>query len=160
MMGTLLVFFFVVAVSIGVAQAAPRAEIFGGYQYTHFDGGPNANGWNASLTGNVNSWFGITADFSGVYPSGFNFYTYTFGPQVSARLPIVHPFVHALIGGARLSASGVGVNGFERLLGGGINVGQGPFAWRVAQFDWMIVRFHGLTNNENFRVSTGIVLRF
>lgn len=62
-MGTLLVFFFVVAVSIGVAQAAPRAEIFGGYQYTHFDGGPNANGWNASLTGNVNSWFGITADF-------------------------------------------------------------------------------------------------
>jgi hypothetical protein len=39
-----------------VALAAPKAEIFGGYQYTHFDGGPNASGRNAALTGNFNSW--------------------------------------------------------------------------------------------------------
>ena len=37
----------------------PKAEIFGGYQYTRFDGGVNANGWNTSLTGNLNNWFGI-----------------------------------------------------------------------------------------------------
>src|SRR5438477_7120578 len=45
--------------------AAPKAEVFGGFQYTHFDGGPNAGGWNAALTGNFNSWLGIRADFSG-----------------------------------------------------------------------------------------------
>jgi hypothetical protein len=66
------------------AFAAPGVEIFGGYQFTRFEDGPNAHGWNAALTGNLNSWFGVTADFSGVYPSGFNFHTYTFGPKISA----------------------------------------------------------------------------
>ena len=63
----MLVGFFSVA---GFAQeSAPRAEFFGGYQYTRFDGGTNANGWNTSLTGNVNNWFGVAADFSGAYAS-------------------------------------------------------------------------------------------
>src|SRR5690348_14626605 len=47
------------------AQAEPKAELFGGYQYTHPDGGPSLNGWNGALTGNFNKTFGITADFSG-----------------------------------------------------------------------------------------------
>src|SRR5207249_1502875 len=66
---------------------APKAEIFGGYQYTRFDGGVNANGWNTALAGNLNNWFGIAADFGGAYKSlngaSFNTYTYTFGPVVS-----------------------------------------------------------------------------
>jgi hypothetical protein len=48
-------------------EAAPKAEFFGGYQYTRFDGGVNANGWDTTLTGNLNRWFGIAADFSGAY---------------------------------------------------------------------------------------------
>ena len=32
-------------------EAAPKAEFFGGYQYTRFDGGVNANGWDTTLTG-------------------------------------------------------------------------------------------------------------
>ena len=32
--------------------AAQRVEIFGGYQFTHLQPSYNANGWNASLTGN------------------------------------------------------------------------------------------------------------
>jgi len=61
-------FVYVVAVTFlsAAALAAPKAEIFGGYQLTHFDGGPNSSGWNAALTGNFNSWLGITADFSSV----------------------------------------------------------------------------------------------
>ena len=155
-----LVYAAAVMVLSTAALAADKAEIFGGYQLTHFDGGPNSSGWNAALTGNFNSWFGITADFSGVYPSGGNFYTYTFGPKVSVPLPIVKPYVHALFGGARLSGGGGSINGFDAMIGGGADVGHGMFAWRVIQFDWMSVRFHGVSDNKNVRVSTGIVLRF
>jgi hypothetical protein len=69
-----------------------KAEIFGGYQLTHFDSRPNSNGWNAALTGNFLPFLGVTADFSGVYNSGTHFYTYTFGPEVHARALGVKPF--------------------------------------------------------------------
>ena len=149
-----------VVFSTAGAYGAPKAEVFGGYQSTHFDGGPNANGWNAAITGNLNSWLGVTADVSGVYPTGFDFTTYTFGPQISAPLPVIKPFAHLLLGGARLSAGGNSINGFDLMIGGGFDAGHGPFAWRIVQFDWMSTRFHGFTDNKNVRVSTGIVLRF
>src|SRR5437879_13302253 len=66
-----------------------KAQVFGGYQYTLFDGGVNANGFNGAITGNLNHWFGVAADFSGAYKnvSGVDTktYTYTFGPQVAMR---------------------------------------------------------------------------
>jgi hypothetical protein len=46
------------------------------------------------------------------------------------------------------------------MIGGGADFGHGPFAWRVVQFDWMTVRFNGVNNSKNIRVSTGIVVRF
>ena len=59
--------FIVVAVSIlalvlpAVAQHEyPKAEIFGGYQFSHNDPSVNLSSWNAALTGNVNRWFGVT----------------------------------------------------------------------------------------------------
>jgi hypothetical protein len=71
--------FAIIAVSllfslIAVAQEAPKAELFGGYQYTRLNPngagtGFNFNGWNASLTGNANRWLGVTGDFSGIYKS-------------------------------------------------------------------------------------------
>jgi hypothetical protein len=142
------------------AQAAPKAEIFGGYQFTRTEGGANWNGWNASLTGNMGSFFGISADFSQVYNSGVHYSTYTFGPEVHAHLPLVKPFAHALFGGARASASGVSTNGFATYIGGGLDAGSGPIAWRVAQFDWLYDRFSGFGSSKNVRVSTGLVLRF
>lgn len=145
---------------VGMAQAEPRAEVFGGYQYTHLDPSVNDNGWNAALTGNFNQWLGVTADFSGAYESGFKFHTYTFGPVVSAHLPIAKPFVHALFGGATASGGGTSFTGFDMMLGGGLDVGHGPLAWRLVQADWMITRFSGFTDKKNTRVSTGIVLRF
>ena len=45
--------FVVLMVSAVAANAAPKAEVFGGYQFTHFDGGPNMNGWNGALTGQL-----------------------------------------------------------------------------------------------------------
>ena len=86
-----------------------KAEIFGGYQYTKFDGGLNANGFNGAVTGKLNRWFGVTADFSGAYGSQSGVdtktYTYTFGPQISMHSGKVTPFAHALFGGVHESAS-------------------------------------------------------
>src|SRR5258708_12499463 len=87
-------FCFAILILSVAANAAPKAEVFGGYQFTHLDGGPNMNGWNGALTGNFNSWFGVTADFSGVYGSGPRFHTYTFGPEVPAHPPPRKPFPH------------------------------------------------------------------
>jgi hypothetical protein len=142
------------------ALAEPKAEIFGGYQYTHLDGGPNLNGWNGALTGNFNSFLGIRADLSGSYKNGFKFTTYTFGPEVSLRLPVIHPFAHALFGGATASGGGASTTGFDMMYGGGVDMGSGPIAFRVGQFDWMVTRFSGFTDKNNVRFSTGLVIRF
>ncbi len=140
---------------------AQKAEIFGGYQLTHFDGGTNSNGWNAALTGNFLPFFGVTADFSGVYNSGTHFYSYTFGPEVHARAFGVKPFAHALFGGSTFSSGGVNSTGFTTYLGGGVDVKILPFvSARLTQVDWMTTRFSGVTNKNNVRISAGLVLRF
>lgn len=151
-------------------ESAPKAELFGGYQYTRFDGGVNANGWNTSVAGNVNNWFGVAADFSGAYgsPSGVSIhnYTYTFGPVVSMRQnEKFTPFVHFLAGGYHASAAFSGVSasdsGFAMMFGGGVDVNASPrLAFRAVQFDWLSMRGNGSTNNNNMRISTGLLFRY
>ena len=87
-----------VAGLFSLTAAAQRVEVFGGYQFTHLQPAFNANGWNASLTGNFKHVLGITGDFSGAYKQNLSVYTYTVGPVLTARLPVVQPFVHALFG--------------------------------------------------------------
>jgi hypothetical protein len=176
--------FFVLVVFLGLlslplmAQDYPKALVFGGYQYLHLGGSGtdiNANGWNASLTGNFNSWFGVAADFSGAYKTinvaGANVdakvYSYTGGPVVSLNSAgKVNPFVHALFGGAHLSGSVSGLgsgstNGFTMMFGGGADVKLNQIlAVRLVQADWVYYRFSGNSESHNVRVSTGIVLRF
>jgi hypothetical protein len=153
------------------AHAVPNATIFGGYQYTRFGDstvfangggifsatGLNANGWNAALTAGFSNWLGIRADVSTAYPRNFNFSTYTFGPELSLHLPIIRPFAHALFGIARVSSFGVVSDDFETMIGGGLDIGHGILAWRLAQVDWMS---KGIVNNRNIRICTGLVLRF
>src|SRR4051794_15251497 len=76
----------------------PRAEVFGGYSFVR-QGDLNINkGWNGSVAGNFNRWFGIEGDVSGHYytqdipnVSGVdahadaNFMTYRVGPKFSFR---------------------------------------------------------------------------
>ena len=56
---------------MAAAEDHPKVEVFGGYQHLRVGVAPDigANGWNAAITGNVNRWFGVTADFSGAYRS-------------------------------------------------------------------------------------------
>ena len=46
------------------AQDFPRAEVFGGYSYFNLDtlgltSRQSLNGWEASVTGNMNRWIGV-----------------------------------------------------------------------------------------------------
>jgi hypothetical protein len=170
--------FAIIAVSLlvsltAVAQDAPKAELFGGYQYTRLNPngagtGFNFNGWNASLTGNANKWFGVTGDFSGIYKSisgvSVKAYTYTFGPTFAVRKSeAVTPFVHALFGGFHASANfaGASTDGFAMMIGGGVDAKLSQhLALRAVQFDWVMLRDSGVTENKNVRVSTGLVFRF
>jgi hypothetical protein len=163
------------------AQDNPKAEVFGGYQYLHLGGSGtdvNANGWNASLTGNVNNWLGVTADFSGSYKTinvlGVNVntkvYSYTGGPVVNLNSGgKFNPFVHALFGGAHVSGSAsfegnsgsASDNGFTMMFGGGTDVKLNKaIAYRLFQADWVYYRFSGQSESHNVRLSTGIVFRF
>ena len=163
---------------LGFTEDTPKAEVFGGYQYSRVNiagTGINFNGWNASVTGNFNKYFGVAADFSGAYHSetggSVNAYTYTFGPVLSLNHEgTINPFVHALFGGAHatLSASGVGsagTSGFAMQMGGGADARiSSRFAIRVIQADWVYYHFSDLGSqaslSKNVRISTGIVLRF
>jgi hypothetical protein len=159
--------FMLLAVLLGffclpvVAQDYPKAELFGGYQFTHLEPSLNANGWNASLTGNLNSWLGGKVDFGGAYKSGLKFHTFMFGPVVSVRKSeLVTHFAHVLVGAARLSDGG-STTGFSMAVGGGLDVKvNSNFAVRLVQADWLPYRVAQFWVKKNARVSAGIVIRF
>jgi hypothetical protein len=149
------------AVSIlGMAQETPRPEVYGGYQFTSTDGGWHASGWNGAANFYFTRWLGVTGDFSGVYSSGSNLYTYTAGPVVSTHKSSFAPFAHALFGGAHAASGGVGDGGMAMMFGGGIDLGRKRLAIRAVQFDWMLLRFAGITDKNNMRVNTGLMYRF
>ena len=88
-------------------------------------------------------------------------YTYTVGPVLTARLPVVQPFVHALFGGATLSSGGVSDNAFAMLLGGGLDVGlRKGSGLRLVQADWLMTKFGDQTQDRQGRLSAGIVIKF
>jgi hypothetical protein len=145
------------AVSAAAQKNFPSAEVFGGYQFTHLEPSLDANGWNAAITGNVNRWFGVTADFSGAYKNGGHIYTYMFGPSFTSRVERLSAFGHVLAGGAASGES----NAFSIAMGGGIDVSAGRhLAVRLIQADWLVFRSGGVTDKRNARVSTGVVFRF
>jgi len=126
----LAVFLFCLS-AIMAAQETPKFDLFGGYSFgrlkTPDDIGPaNLNGWDSSLTWNLNSWLGIDAEGSGHYGSSLNrsqimilvctptgcvnpmppfttdqrFHTYAIGPRFTWRNGhVVTPFAHVLFGG-------------------------------------------------------------
>ena len=166
-----------------LAQSTNRVEIFGGYSY--FDGSytgegvfPNhPQGWNASVTGKLNRWVGVTADFSGYSQSdgvgdSANAYNFLFGPTASITFHRLTPFAHFLLGDSHVNpSSGFKVltsnNSFAFAVGGGLDYAVVKHIAVRAQVDLL---HNGFTTNDNQlqyrvdhnfpRVSTGIVLRF
>jgi hypothetical protein len=147
---------------------AQKAAIFGGYQLTRrggdalFGAGTSyLNGWNASVTGGVAPFLGITADLSGAYKSGSKLHTFSVGPELRAHVRGLRPFGHILVGG--YSSSGPislgSTSGFAMFAGGGLDIKAAPLlAIRIAQFDWMMI--HSQSSSNNFRYSAGLVLSF
>jgi hypothetical protein len=153
---------FVCLVSLmGFTQETPKPEVFGGYQYTRFEGGANGNGFNGQATMYINKWLGVSGDFGASYATGgLKYYTYTGGPVLSTHKGQFSPFAHFLIGGARASDSFGGINGLAMMPGGGVDMGRNQLAVRLVQFDWLINRFSGITSKNNARISTGLLFRF
>jgi opacity protein-like surface antigen len=139
----------------------------------------NLNGWNASITGNVNHWFGVVADFSGHYgtPSILSLglethvHSFLFGPRFSYRhSERITPYVHALFGASHLNFKVPLIplettdNAFAMALGGGLDVKVHPHvAIRLAQVDYFMTRFNlfsVIESQNNIRISTGLVFRF
>ena len=147
----------------------PKAEFYGGYQYTRLQGGVNANGFDFGATGNFSDSFGITADFGSTFKTqggvSFNNYTYTFGPQLALRANKGYtPFVHLLIGGDHASASFAGVsgsgNGMALLAGGGVDFNMNRYMAFRGSADWMMFHNSSGTSSKNFRMPIGIVFKF
>jgi opacity protein-like surface antigen len=156
-------------------EEVPKAEVFGGYSWA----GGDFHGWGASVTGNVNRWLGLTADFSGHYsrsgePGVFvvreRAHSFLFGPRVSLRRKRVTPFAYALFGGVRfrgeLSAppplnlfASDDDTGFNMALGGGLDVKlTRRVSLRAFQLDYMRPTFFGEAHNRG-RLAFGLVLR-
>lgn len=161
--------------SLAAAQV-PSGNVYFGYAYVRSPlvttESVNLNGWNGSLEGKFLPWIGLVADLGGYYGSqtkpgvahlNGNVYSFLFGPRVSVGVGRFRPFAHALFGAGHTSSSGGGYSAsdtsFSDALGGGLDykIIKG-LAWR-GQFDALQTRFYGRDQN-NFRFSTGIVIRF
>lgn len=173
----LLVILVLLLSSLGNAQDSleitPKAELFGGYSYA----GTGSHGFDASVAGNVNQWFGLVADVGGQYTrlddQGFTekirTYSILFGPRFSLRrVNRVVPFAHALFGVSHLKTAtnefgpplSFSDTSFGMALGGGLDISiNEKFAIRAIQADYLQTRFFGGTQNKG-RLSVGIVLRF
>jgi opacity protein-like surface antigen len=160
------------------AQIPTRGNVFAGYSYGSADfssnGRTNLNGWNGSLEGKVLPWVGFVADFSGLYGSqnipgisAFNvdtkMNTVVLGPRVSVPVGKFTPFAEALFGASHINASATGFSdsdtSFATALGGGIDYRLIHGIGLRVEGDMLQTRFFSSTQN-NFRLSTGIVLHF
>lgn len=151
-----------VLVFTGSAFSQHGAQIFGGYSYQR-TGGEGVNGFNASVTGNIAPWLGITGDFalhskgeSVLVPNSGTLFnadakllSFMFGPQFTSHVnDTTSIFVHILAGGYRVSgnvdASGLGFSvnssgtGFAAATGGGVDFRVAPkISVRPVQIDWI-----------------------
>jgi len=136
----------------------------------------NMNGWNASFAWNFSNLLGVVADVSGAYnnrwfspegPSRNRLHNFIFGPRLTHRVSEkFQPFVHGLFGVShaafrpgRSSSVEASENAFAMALGGGLDCKISErLSVRLAQADYFLTRFGNNQNQNNFRVSTGIVI--
>ncbi|HSS99022.1 MAG TPA: outer membrane beta-barrel protein [Terriglobales bacterium] len=178
----LVVTIMTVGVTCASGQGNAKVDVFGGYSYASIDVNDlgdrqSANGWEASVSENVNRWFAVEGGVSGYY-KGYDFsdpllgnfharltdYFFGGGPRFNFR-PL---FAHALIGADRASIgiSGVSVSQtkFATAFGGGV---QFPVLHKMsirASADYLLTRHNIFEDTSfkqnNFRVSVGLVYSF
>jgi hypothetical protein len=154
------------------AQAQTSGNVFFGYSYYNTNlstvNRASANGWEATLEGKVLPVVGIVADIDAHYgtqdfpgfSADFTERNFLFGPRFSVPTGKIRPFAQVEVGVGHVSIDGGPSDTcFATDLGGGIDYKLIPHAaWRF-QGDYLSTRFFSTTQN-NFRFSTGIVVRF
>jgi len=161
-----------------VAQEDKGFEVSGTYQYVRFNPGYGSPGFNCqggagSAGAYLTSRFGVIGEFGACrttgLPSGMSAHqmNYLFGPRMyfPTSRGRLFPYVQALFGGAKYSASVSGLgseseNAFAMAFGGGADITLSKHVTlRAAQFDYFFTHFEGEGQN-NFRIQSGIVYRF
>lgn len=165
----------------------PRGEVFGGYTFSRYSvdsTGHTLNGWGASVSGNITRYFGVIADFSGVYGSepyaypctlpvppgcppatqNLNAYHFLAGPRFTHRTHKAAPFAQLLFGVVDLRQEKSGNrSGFAMGLGGGVDVPVGKhLAYRLFQADYIPAKRPNDVGgwDHDFRLETGLVFTF
>jgi len=173
-----------------MAASNSRFELFGGYSYLHtsFDSNAmgvsgvtsnNLNGWDSSVTANLNRWIGLVADFGGSYGKQFQTtdgnasrpyaYSFLFGPRFYvSKSDRLRPFAESLFGtvharegiNALDSTKSAQINtAFAAALGGGLDVRlKKHIELRAIEADYVVSRLFN-TNQNSARISTGIIFR-
>jgi len=170
---------FVIGLALGLcgtaeAQDLPRLDVFGGYSYASIDTNgltsrQGANGWEASVSGNVSRWFAAEGDFSGYYKTyplndvdatglglGFlngNVAVHDFAFMGGPRVNYGPLFVHGLFGFDRLTGHATGTsdeigpfdvtasqNSFAAAFGGGVQQRVAPHWALRASADYVLTR--------------------
>ncbi len=160
---------------LGCASAsAQKVEAFGGYRYLNQNSAVGLNGWAAGLEIGLPklSHVAIAADFGGTYDTQkigtsrqtLHEFTYMAGPRVNQKVGRFRLFEHALFGVAQLRARAEGQSAsdsdFAFAAGGGADMNISKhLAIRPAQVDYLLTRF-AKQNQQNFRYSTGVVVKF
>ena len=172
--------------SFAAAQIPTSGNIFVGYSFENTNwsgidsglGGPNLNGWGASLEGKVFPHVGIVTDFSSHYgsesfvaetpngPQRINVsgheWEVLFGPRLSIPVGNFTPFAEAMLGIAHIH-NGDQVDhsntSFATALGGGLDYRLVHFLAVRLEVDYLHTGFFSTTQN-NLRVSPGLVFRF
>lgn len=168
------------------AQDFPKLDAFLGYSYVRANPATsgvdsfNLNGGSANVAYNVNHWLSGVGDFGGytngnILSTGIDgtVSTYLFGPRISYRhFGRITPFGQVLFGVAHASSTLFGStasqNAFAMTVGGGVDYRLSHhLAIRPVEMDYLLTRFNEVTegsagrgNQNNLRVSTGIVFRF
>ena len=146
-----------------MAQEAPKAEFFAGYEYLRLNpGGIGCHGLGANLAYNLNDWAGAVGDFGVCREtgagSGFHDVNYLFGPRVSYRhAGRVVPYGQVLFGGQHVGGNGGSANSFAMTLGGGVDYKyKEHFNIRLIQAEYLLTHFSGFRQN-NARIQVGLV---
>ena len=166
------------------AQDVPKFDVFAGYSYVRANPATSGidsfsmNGGSASIAYNANHWFGAVADFAGYHTNNIlgtgvdgTLSTYLFGPRISYRHDSrITPFGQVLFGVAHIAgdnglAFSTSNNSFAMAIGGGVDFKVSHrFSIRPVHVDYLMTHFNelgtGAQNQNNLRVSTGVVFHF
>lgn len=188
-MKLLAIFLIVISfATAGYAQETPAWEVFAGYSLQksnvreYFRSTPiiystrnqyvNLSGWEASVTENMNHWFGGTLDVSGHYAtpqfrgvaSRQRMYSILYGPRVSFRVHGFVPFVHLLAGASRADVRvkpvGPHLSDLSFAVAPGAGLDVNVMTRTAVRFQIAYLHANALGGKENnFRASLGVVYR-